>query len=265
MMPSSTQDSCFAHVCTQVESEAWPEHAAALLNPFVFGVMLSLVFEILKLFAEGALPATVCQRLAAAAWRDGWGQGDEAAQSLKGAGNSGRHPGNAQRDVLRLARRMGISENTPEPYYVDVRSVGGANRQVGVCLRHEQLQSIVAEVGLDAVRLSEEVWEDAEGMGPLLRGWGDSDDVLVDSRDVVILGMHADGVSYTSSVRAGGSKAVLVASWNIASAPLQAQRARRFLFFVLSKALGCDCGCEGWHTFDPLFRVFAWSMQCLKE
>jgi hypothetical protein len=77
----------------------------------------------------------------------------------------------------------------------------------------------------------------------MLRSWGD--EVEVDARDVLAVGLHADGVSYSASQRAGSTKSVLAAAWNVISAESPAKRGRRHLFFSLSKALVCDCGCEG--------------------
>ena len=86
----------------------------------------------------------------------------------------------------------------------------------------------------------------------------------MDTRDVAILGLHAYGVSYTTTTRAGSRKAVLVAAYNVVSATEPLHRGRRCMFFCLSKALSCDCGCEGFHTWNPLLRVLAWSLQCSK-
>lgn len=152
-----------------------------------------------------------------------------------------------------------------EPYMVEVPGKDGRLRTVGVCLPHEQFAGIVRQKSIEEFRLSQPMWDSEEGMGPLLRQWGENPDVGVYARDVAVLGMHADGVSFTSSSRAGSAKSVLVCSWNIPSAPSVAQRSRRHLFFVTAKSLACACGCEGYHTFDPLLRVFAWSMRCLKN
>ena len=133
--------------------------------------MLHLVFELLKLFAEGGLAATTVQRLAAAAFADGWGAGDELAERLKQAGNQGRHPGNNLRDVLRLTKSLGVGDGTPEPYYVDVPSVGGTTRKVGVCRPHEQYQLLVQTHGVEALRLSAAAFAAPTGLGPLLQNW----------------------------------------------------------------------------------------------
>ena len=52
-------------------------------------VMLRLNVELLRLFSTGVLPATALQRLAKAAWDDGWGRGDELAARLSRAGSAG--------------------------------------------------------------------------------------------------------------------------------------------------------------------------------
>ena len=83
------------------------------LHPCLPQVMLQLVFELLKLFAEGGLPATSVQRIAAAAYADGWGQGDELAERLKQAGGRGKHRSNCLRDVLRVSKSLGVGNVTP--------------------------------------------------------------------------------------------------------------------------------------------------------
>ena len=121
-------------------------------------LMLNLTFELLQLFAKGAIPATTVQRLADAAWKDGWGHGDLVAERLKQAGGRGSHTGNCQRDILKLAKTMGISENTPEPYYVDVASAAGGRRLVGMCLPHEQMQSLVNSEGRTQCTVHHHLW-----------------------------------------------------------------------------------------------------------
>ena len=207
--------------------------------------MLNLTFQLLQLFAEVVLPATTVQTIAAAAWEDGWGRGDPIAERLKGLGTNGKFPGNSLRDLLRLVKRLGIGDATPEPYYVTVKTASGAERQVGAFLPHEQLAILVERHGLDAFRLSAPAWSSDTGLGRLVKSWGDAPEIQVDGRDVCAIGFHADGVSYTTTQRAGNSKSVLVASWNVISAPHEAHRGRRALFFAMAKALCCQFGCEG--------------------
>ena len=160
-------------------------------------------------------------------------------------GTSGKFPNNCLRDLLRLANKLAIGDATPQPYYVAVKTANGQEREVGVFLPHEQLSILVEKHGLDAFRLSATDWALDSGLGRLLRSWGDAPEIQVDSRDVCAIGFHADGVSYTTTQRAGNSKSVLVAAWNVISAPHAAHRGRRALFFAMAKALCCQCGCEG--------------------
>ena len=207
--------------------------------------MLNLTHKVLQLFAEGTLPATTVQTLIAAAWADGWGRGDAIAERLKNVGAEGKCPGNALRDLLRVVKSLGIGDATPDPYIVSVKTAGCLHRNVGVFLPHEQLKITVDTHGIDAYRVSSESWVSDSGVGALLRDWGDSLGIQIDSRDVLALGIHADGVSYSTTQRAGSTKSVLAAAWNIISAEMPAHRARRHLFFALAKQLCCDCGCEG--------------------
>ena len=226
--------------------------------------MLNLVFELLKLFSEGALPATAVQRVAAAALADGWGSGDRMALKMAKAGARGKHPQNCMRDLLNLSRHVGVGHQTPEPYVVEVPGVGGVSRRVQIFLPHEQYQLLVEQHGVDAYRLPAAEYASPGGMGALLRSWGDLPEVSIETRDVGVIGLHCDGVSYTSSSRAGAAKGVLVASWNVVSSAAPHHRGQRCLLFALNKTLCCQCGCEGFHTWNPLFKVFAWSMNALK-
>ena len=222
--------------------------------------MLNLSLELLRLFAEGVLTATAVQRIAAAAGADGWGVGDTLAQRLQQAGAHGKFAGNCQRDLLRAANSAHLVQDTPEPYFVTVPGANQITRTVGVSLPHEQFHMLVQRHGLDAFRLPAAAYYAAEGLGGLLRAWGAKPEIALDTRDVAVFGFHADGVSYTSSSRAGTSKSVLVASWNVVSAGEPCHRGRRCLFFCLNKALCCNCGCEGFHTWNPLFQILAWSL-----
>ena len=82
--------------------------------------MLELSLELLKVYAQGGLSGAAVQRLAAAAWSDGWGRGDPLAERLARAGAGGEHSGNIQRDVLKAAQLAGITENTPDVYKFQV-------------------------------------------------------------------------------------------------------------------------------------------------
>ena len=111
--------------------------------------MLNLTFRMLKLFAEGTLPATLVQELASAAVQDGWGSDDEVAQSLAKMGAAGRHKSNILRDLLRISKRLGMEEATPEPYYLTVPGPDGTEKTVSVilpvCTRsgiHSQVQGV---------------------------------------------------------------------------------------------------------------------------
>ena len=112
--------------------------------------MLNLSFQLLKLFAESDLPATTVQKLAHATWQNGWGQDDPIAERIQAIGTQGRWPGNCLRDLLIVSQELGIAENTPSPYLVSVKTTGGAYRQVGVFLPHEQLHLAVRHHGIDA-------------------------------------------------------------------------------------------------------------------
>ena len=78
-----------------------------------------------------------------------------------------------------------------------------------------------------------------------------------------MVGIHADGVQYTTSMRAGGARSIIVCSINCLSGASDKLTHQRHPLFVLQKAKLCKCGCQGYHTLQALFRVVAWSSQCL--
>ena len=78
--------------------------------------MLGLSLELLRVFSDGTWSGAHVQRLAAAAWEDGWGRGDTLARRLKQAGAMGRRSGHARRDLLRAATLAGLMEDTAKPY-----------------------------------------------------------------------------------------------------------------------------------------------------
>ena len=192
--------------------------------------MLNLSFQLLRLFADGTLTATSVQLLAAAAKADGWGAADETALKLTGIGAGGKQPNNCLRDLLRLSKRLGIADATPEPYNVSIPGPGARLRNVGVCLPHEQAHMIVSKDGLEKYACSDRLWASDVGVGQLLRQWGDRSGVS--PRHVLAIGLHADGVSYSTSNRVGQSRSAAVSAWNFISAETDAAKGKRFPFLL---------------------------------
>jgi hypothetical protein len=222
--------------------------------------------ELLRLFGRGDLSGTQVQLLAKAAWDDGWGKDDAFCTRLAHLGAEGRAPGNILRDIRRLATKVCLIDAKTEPYYVDLPDGHG---QAMFFLPHEVYPQLVAERGGPApfCLTAEELMAET-GLGKVLRTWSGHRDVRFegDLGDVAVLGVHADGVAYSSTLRAGASKSLLAASWNIISAPGVKDRNARQPLFVLRKARLCQCGlCGGFHTLQVLYNVLAWSMRCLLE
>jgi hypothetical protein len=184
---------------------------------------------LLKLFAQGDISGTTVHDLAVAAWLDGWGRDCPLANDLVKAGQSGRRRNRIANDVIKSAEA-----------------------------------SMVAECGLPAMCLDPDTLNAANGLPKLLREWSNHDDVQFhgDLAQVGVLGFHADGVQYTTSMRAGGARTVLAGSMNVISARDEI-RHRRQPLFVLRKARLCSCGCQGFHTIQQIMEVIAWSMRCL--
>ena len=219
------------------------------------------------MYSNGGLAATAVQKLAMAAWADGWGRGDALAARLKSAGADGQRPSNCQRDILRAAAAHGLVEHFPEPYEFMVPGAGAEPRPAFCMLPHEthflargQHHETPQRFCLSPGALAAET-----GLGRVMSDWASSEDVAFDEGPwrVAPLGLHGDGAQYTPSTRAGSGKSVYAVSYNYLAGDNR-QRARRFLIAVLRKADCCDCGCSGWHTLQALFEVIAWSMQRLR-
>ena len=179
------------------------------------GMLAKLVLHLFRLFAKGVLPATEVQRLTSAAWDDGrWSQGDTIGEKLVRAGNRGKHVGNVHRDVLRAAKKAGLLSDA-RPYRFMVPGPGQALTKASMLLPHEVLhEALIREGSLASLCLFPEQLASDTGLGPLLRQWAQDPSVASFTpsvSEVLILGLHADGVQYTSSVRAGGAKSIFVA------------------------------------------------------
>ena len=233
------------------------------------GMLAKLVLHLSRLFAKRVLSATEVQRLASAAWDDGcWSQGNTIGEKLVRAGNRGKHIGNVHRDVLRAAKKAGLLSDA-RPYRFMVPGPGQALTKASMLLPHEVMhEALIREGSLASLCLSPEQLASDTGLGPLLRQWAQDPSVASFTpsvSEVLILGLHADGVQYTCSVRAGGARSIFVGSVNIISGQTLASRGKRHFLFALSKRRLCDCGCQGFHTLQEVFYVFAWSMRCLLQ
>lgn len=217
----------------------------------------ALARELLNLFARGEMSATNVHRLASAAWQDGWGRDCPLAQKLMTAMGGGSHSGNITRGLMKAAKECGLLSTTAQPYEVDLP--GGAGK-MGMFLPHE----ILFHTDAQGIFLSEAQLQ-ADCLGRLLREWAAHPDVMFagDLTQVAALGFHCDGVQYTSTMRAGGGRSVIVGSINIISGQSNNIKNTRHPLFVLRKERLCKCGCQGYHSFQAILEVVAWSMRCL--
>ena len=187
---------------------------------------------LLKLFAKGELAGTQVFELASAAWLDGWGREDELARKLVRAGDGGRARSHIAADIIKAAESMGLVCSSALPYQVNL-STGG---HVLMFLPHEFFPAMTAEFGHEQVCLSQEALNSEQGLAQLLKQWARHPDVdyAGDLAQVGVLGLHCDGVQYTSSTRAGGARSILVGSMNIISSD-DTIRHKRQPVFVLRK------------------------------
>ena len=224
-----------------------------------------LALHILELFGKGELSASQVRGIAAAALDDGWGQGSQLAARLATlGGKEAQQTGHMVRDLITAARGAKLMMTGPKPYNIGLPAVAGtAAKTVMIFLPHEIYACMVPEDGLAQWCLSQEALDAQSGLGPLLKRWAGHDDVRFegDLTTVGMLGMHCDGVSYNTTMRAGGSKGVLVASLNCISAANDGLKRKRHPLFVLQKDKLCDCGCSGYHTLQDIFEGVSWSMR----
>lgn len=137
---------------------------------------LNLTLELMEQYANGTLHATVVQRIAAAAWADGWGlRGIELMRYMRDAVPNHRNlddvrgevsrawntesfdidpmakrlafasTGNAERDITRAASPIMIG--LPEPYHFDAADSPRPGEVQHSCyLVHETLHQVVEEM-----------------------------------------------------------------------------------------------------------------------
>ena len=161
----------------------------------------------------------------------------------------------------------GFLDAVARPYVLHVQGPGQRPIEARLFLPHETFAHRVSSSGsLAPWLLTTEALNADIGLGRLLRDWAvhPNVDLGVFPDNVAAFGLHADGVQYASTMRAGGAKSVLVCSFNVISAKSPADRAERKLFFVLAKNKLCDCGCSGFHTMNDIWDVLAWSLDCLR-
>jgi len=255
---------------------------------------LQLELALYDLFAAGHLAATSVNVLARAAWADGWGFADAGfacrlrdaqaveeafatvgvaweagcagrsaeAERLASAGTWGKHPSNIQRDIFAAAERSGIVDHLPKEYRFEARGPDGIMLPHSMYLPHETLHMKLHRAGsLQEFTLGDDL---AQPIGRLVADWCAHRDVNhADPRTVVPIGMHGDGVSYTTQQRAGGTRSIIVISMNTLSGWM-VHRKRRLMVSMIAKDSLCDCGCSGFHTLQDFFGVWSWSMQLLR-
>jgi hypothetical protein len=168
-----------------------------------------LSLELLRLFALGELTAVQVHRLASAAWSDGWGRGCPLGKSLAHlvvkTSVLADPLKNCSRNLFLIVERSDLLASAVQPYAT--RLPDGSD--LDVYLPHEIYPSVANNDPSSWCLSSEQVQSD-QGFGSLLREWSTHPDVQFggDLAKVAILGFHADGVQYTSSLRAGSGRSM---------------------------------------------------------
>ena len=218
---------------------------------------------LLQMFAAGELSGRQIQMVAAAIEADGMTTTCELLPKFARAGLHGVYSGNVLRDVLNACRSVGLMASVCKPY---VFRAGLNNHIVEMFLPHELLTMLklnhghIEKMCMDAGELAA-----SDGLGSLLRTWADEVGFDGDVSECPVVGMHCDGVNYGSSLRAGQQKSVVCASMNVISSKVPELRHHRHPLYVVHKDNICKCGCNGYHTYQDINAVIAWSMACLKE
>lgn len=224
-----------------------------------------LAIRLLGAFADGNISAADVQSFASAAYDDGWGRGDRLAQRLVAAGGGGTQTGNTMRDVLKAAEMAGITGDLASPYRCSTQGKDGAQISVDVFLPHEAIHHLVGQTRLAPWCLAADQVAAPDGVGKMLTDWTGHPDIHpfhIDPTTTIALGLHADGIQYTSTMRAGGARSMVVMSFNIISAKDHSDRSQRFLLAVIGKDRLCACGCSGFHTFQGVWKAPAPHIHC---
>jgi hypothetical protein len=216
---------------------------------------------LLKLFSKGELAGTVVWELASAAFLDGWGHDDPLARKLVNCGSAGRARNKIAGHIVKVAESEGLICSKAQPYIFPISTGGNCS----VFLPHEAYQAMTEGTELSSWCLSPAELQRGQGLAKLLKDWAEHMDVQFegDLSQVGVAGIHCDGVQYTTTIRAGGSRSILTGSMNIVSAESAAIKHKRQPLFVLRKSRLCGCGCQGFHTIQEIMAVVSWSFQCL--
>ena len=180
--------------------------------------------------------------------------GASGVEDLAGAGASGRHPKNAQRDIM---RKLLKHSNCPPVYWakVPVKNTGPGTGKIydwiPFLLIFEVMAMILGKPGCSLASFAT--------LPPTLPGLRDKKNrwcakMKLDPEVTVPLGVHGDGVPHQSN-----GSTIECFSWNFVSMP----EAERFPFTCIEKDSLCNCGCSGRCTTNAIMDVLVWCMRQL--
>ena len=166
------------------------------------------------------------------------------------------------KDIIKAAESEGFVCTKAIPYKFDIATGG----EILMWLPHEWYPHMVNDLGFSELCLSAQTLSEGEGLARLLHTWAVNDDVQFagELSEVGVLGLHCDGVQYTSSMRAGGARSIIVGSMNVRSSCDRVRQKRQPLLLIRKSRL-CTCGCQGFDTIQQIMEVLAWSMKCLTD
>ena len=172
--------------------------------------------------------------------------GASGAEDMGRAGASGRRPGNASRDLLRLLLKP---KDMPELYWAKVPLKNGDRIEevdLPFLLPHEMFPRLVAQTSVSQLK------RDCDPA--LLKMFNDiCASMRMPSGETIPIGLHGDGVPHQKH------QSIEAFSWNFPGVP----SAERILCAVVEKKFCCGCGCSGRHTTDAILEVLSWSLRCM--
>ena len=107
-------------VCAHVDMYVLPAALGDSRPAVPMAPALHLSLFLLDAVAHGELTATMVQKIAHHAAKDGWGLQDPLSCALARAGGFGRQSGNILRDVLVASRRAGLMSTSVQPYVLSL-------------------------------------------------------------------------------------------------------------------------------------------------
>lgn len=181
-----------------------------------------------------------------------WSAGFSGNETLR---KYSRKPGNNSGHYARhLDAVLGTNERKAQRYTLAVpghqrHDLARTMHRIPVVLGHEALADEMASDSSLSVRLAEA--KEADLLPPTYF----THPIVVNAGGAPVLpiALYCDAIPYSRTDSAIGFWLVNMVS------------GAHHLLVVMRKRMGCKCGCRGWCSVDPVFRLLRWSLSCLCE